>query len=102
MVRPSWFAHTVRFTVAPLLLLSSGFVTTDFLLSGSYTWPRTSRIIVLTLTILVLAHEFVYKEQLAQPPRPSHARAVKALLYSCVIPYAIGACALLALARLAR
>ena len=87
--------------IAPLVLLSSGFFTADFLLSGVYTWPRTSRIIVLTITLVVLSYEFVYKEERVRRLGPSNDRALNALLFSCVIPYTIGALALVALARLA-
>jgi hypothetical protein len=98
---PPLFAQLVRFVIAPFVLFSSGFFTTDFLLSGVYTWPRTSRVFVLTLTMCVLAYEFVYKEQQARLPRAANGRPLKALLYSCAIPYILGAIALLALARFA-
>ncbi|HET8580495.1 MAG TPA: hypothetical protein VFL31_05810 [Nitrospiraceae bacterium] len=99
--QPAWFAEAVRIVIAPLVLLSSGFFTADFLLSGVYTWPRTSRIVVLTITLLVLSYEFVYKEQCVRRSGPSNDRAVNAILFSCVIPYTIGALVLVALARLA-
>jgi len=51
----------------------------------------------LTLTLLVLSYEFVYKEQLASG---SKEQARSALLYSCVIPYAIGILLMLALWKL--
>ena len=73
-----WFAGTVQFLIAPLILFVSGFFTADFALSGIYTWQRTSRVLVLTVTIAVLAYEFVYKEQRALKPG---APAVKAILY---------------------
>jgi hypothetical protein len=95
-----WLAGTVRFVVAPLILFIGGFFTTDFLLSGIYTWPRTSKVLVLTITIAVLSYEFVYKEQRALQPDSSGAVAAKALLYSCLIPYVIGVVALIALAKL--
>ncbi|MBI4400155.1 MAG: hypothetical protein HY581_00805 [Nitrospirae bacterium] len=95
-----WFAEAVRLVLAPVVLLTSGFFTADFLLSGVYTWPRTSRVLVLTLTVLVLAYEFVYKEQRARHPEASSVCPLRALLYSCAIPYGLGALALLALARL--
>lgn len=95
---PQRFADAVRFVVAPLILFISGFSTTDFLLSGAYTWPRTSRVFVLTITIVVLTYEFVYKEQLARVP--DGARALKIVLYSCALPYIIGVVSLLVLARL--
>ena len=97
---PQRFTDAVRFFVAPVILFTSGFSTTDFFLSGVYTWPRTSRVLVLTITVIVLSYEFVYKEQRALNPDSAEAFAAKALLYSCLIPYAVGVVALLALARL--
>ncbi|HEY6085673.1 MAG TPA: hypothetical protein VIU63_09775, partial [Nitrospira sp.] len=48
------FAHTVRYVLAPVILALSGFFTANFLISGLYTWPRTSRVLALSLTVLVL------------------------------------------------
>lgn len=95
-----WLAGTIRFFVAPLILFISGFFTTDFALSGIYTWPRTSKVLVLTITVAVLSYEFVYKEQRALKPDLSGAFAARAVLYSCLIPYAAGAAALIVLARM--
>ena len=89
--RPGWhalFADTVRFALAPLILLLSGFFTANFVISGQYTWPRTSRVLVLTLTVLILSYEFVYKEQLSRQVVPDRAKSV--LLYSCGVPYLVG------------
>lgn len=97
---PQRFADAVRFVIAPVILFIGGFSTTDFLLSGVYTWPQTSRVVVLTITVIVLSYEFVYKEQRALRPDPSGAFAARALLYSCAIPYALGVAALIALARM--
>lgn len=72
----------------------------DFLLSGAYSWPRTSRVIALTLTLAVLVYEFIYKEQQARHPEHSTDTRLKMLLYSCVMPYLLGAAALVALARM--
>lgn len=94
------FANAVRFFVAPVILFISGFSTTDFFLSGVYTWPRSSRVLVLTITIVVLSYEFVYKEQRALNPESSEAFAARALLYSCLIPYVVGVVALITLAKL--
>jgi hypothetical protein len=94
------FSEAIRFVVAPLVLFFSGFFTTDFVLSGMYTWPRTSRVFVLTVTIVVLAYEFVYKEQRRHPVSAVDPRRLKALLYSCVVPYGVGVVALLVLVRL--
>ena len=97
--RPGWwhtFSHdTVRFILAPLVLLFSGFFTANFLLSGSYTWPRTIRTLALMLTALILSREFVYKEQLSRNLASDHAWLT--VLYSCVIPYVIGMAVMLAL-----
>lgn len=85
--------------MVPAILCSSGFFTADFLLSGRYTWPQTSRTFVLTITILVLTYEFIYKEQLARSA--TREAALRTVLYSCVIPYVLGALILVGLARLA-
>jgi hypothetical protein len=89
--RPGWhavFSDAVRLAVAPLTLLFSGFFTANFVISSHYTWPRTSRVLALTLTVLILSYEFVYKEQLSCNSSPDRAKSV--VLYSCVIPYLIG------------
>ena len=96
--RPGWhafFSDTVRFVLAPLILLFSGFFTANFIISGSYTWPRTSRTLALTLTVLILSREFVYKEQLLRNESPNRARV--AVLYSCVLPYVLGVLVMVAL-----
>jgi len=90
-----FFYETVRLALAPLILLFSGFFTANFIISGQYTWPRTSRTLALTLTVLILSHEFVYKEQLSRNGSSGHARS--ALLYSCVLPYVLGVLVMLAL-----
>jgi hypothetical protein len=97
----TWFAEGIRFVLAPLVLLMSGFFTMDFLLSGLYTWPRTSKAVALTLTVAILSYEFVYKEQRAIRAEAGSTRPLKAVLYSCLIPYGIGILALLALVRMA-
>ena len=96
------FASVVRLFVAPVLMLFGGFITADFLLHGVYTWPRTSRVFVLSLTLIVLAYEFVYKEQCVLYPDARDGRPLKAVLVSCIVPYAAGALLLFGLARLAR
>ena len=70
------------------MLLLSGFFTANFILSGSYTWPRTSQTLALILTVLILSREFVYKEQLSR--NMASDRAWSAVVYSCVIPYVMG------------
>ena len=89
------FAQSIRYVLAPAILAISGFFTANFLVSGQYTWPRTSRVLALTLTLLVLSYEFVYKEQVAITGSVQQAR--NAVLYACVIPYAVGALLMLVL-----
>lgn len=99
--RPSWhlfLSQALRYVLAPVLFVASGFFTANFIVSGHYTWPRTSRVFVLTLTLLILAYEFIYKDQAARST--SQDRTFNALLYSCVIPYAVGVLMMLALAKL--
>ena len=96
--RAGWYAffpNTVRFALAPVILLFSGYFTANFIISGSYTWPRTSRTLGLMLTVLILSHEFVYKEQLSRNASPGRARA--AVLYSCAFPYVLGVLVMVAL-----
>ena len=95
-----WLVGTVRFFIAPLILFISGLFTADFVLSGIYTWPRTSKVFVLTITIAVLSYEFVYKEQRTLKPDPSGAFAARALLYACLVPYVVGVVALIVIAKL--
>jgi hypothetical protein len=91
----AFFSEAVRFVLAPLILLLSGFFTANFIISGHYTWPRTSRTLALTLTVLILSHEFVYKEQLSRNELPGRARS--AVLNSCALPYTIGVLVMLVL-----
>jgi hypothetical protein len=95
------FAGGVRLVLAPVLLSVAGFFTADFLLSGIYTWPRSSRVMALTLTIAVLAYEFIYKEQQARHPERPVQEHLRTVMYSCGLPYLVGGLALVALARLA-
>jgi hypothetical protein len=55
-------------------------------------------VLALTLTLLVLSYEFVYKEQVHASGSSPQART--AVLYACVIPYAVGAVLMLALWKL--
>ena len=91
----AFFPNVVQFVLAPLILLLSGYFTANFLLSGHYTWARTTQVLALTLTVLILSYEFVYKEQLSRTESPGRARS--ALLYSCAIPYVIGVLVMVAL-----
>ena len=96
--RPGWrhafFPDLVRFVLAPVIFFLTGLFTANFILSGSYTWPGTSRTLALTLTVLILSREFVYKEQRSRNLVPN--RAWSAVLYSCVLPYVTGVLVMLA------
>lgn len=97
-VQSTWharFGTIVRSVLAPILFLWSGFFTADFVLSGAYTWPRTSRIFVLTATLLILGYEFVYKAQRSDADHRADAHARHAVLTACVLPYVAGAVLLL-------
>jgi hypothetical protein len=96
------FRQVIRFAIAPLALSFCGFHIMDFLLSGVYSWPRTSRIIVLTFAVIILSYEFVYKENIAQVPTGSRTVGLKVLLSSCVIPFMVGSLALVFLLALSR
>ena len=91
----TFFSDLVRFVLAPLILLFSGFFTANFIIGGSYTWSQTSRTLALTLTVLILSREFVYKEQLSRNATPGRAWSV--LFYSCALPYVVGALVMVAL-----
>ena len=91
----TFFSDLVRFVLAPLVLLFSGYFTANFILSGVYTWPQTSRTLALILTVFILSREFVYKEQLSRNGVPG--RAWSAVLYSCALPYLIGVLVMVAL-----
>ncbi len=90
----------LHLVLAVFLLAWSGFFTMDFLLSGVYTFPRTSRAITLTLAVLILSYEFIYKEHLARYSSITGILPLKVVLYSCIIPYMIGSVALLVLIHL--
>ena len=93
--RHAFFPDSVRFVLAPLILFFSGFYTTKFFLSSAYTWPRTSQTFALTLIVVILSREFVYKEQRSRYAAPGRAWAT--LAYSCVLPYMIGVVVVLTL-----
>ena len=91
------FRQVLRFVIAPLVLTFSGFHIMDFLLSGVYSWPRTSRIIILILAAIILSYEFVYKEYNGQGATGSWKVGLKVVLTSCVIPFIVGSLALVIL-----
>ena len=93
--RHAFFSDLVRLILVPVILLLSGLFTANFIINGSYTWPGTSRTLALTLIVLILSREFVYKEQLSCNESPG--RAWSAVLYSCALPYVVGVLVMVAL-----
>ena len=90
----------IHLILAMLLLAWSGFFTMDFLLSGAYTFPRTSRAITLTFAAIILSYEFIYKEHLTRYSSMTGILPLKVVFYSCIIPYIIGNLMLLMLINL--
>ncbi len=90
----------INLGLAVLLSAWSGFFTMDFLLSGIYTWPRSSRVAALTCTVIILAYEFIYKEHRARHVAVTGIAPLRVVVYACMIPYALGTLALLALISL--
>lgn len=90
----------VNLVLAVLLSAWSGFFTMDFLLSGIYTWPRSSRVVTLTAAVIILVYEFIYKEHLARHAAVTGIPPLKLVVYTCMIPYMLGTLVLLALINL--
>jgi hypothetical protein len=87
------------FVLSPLLCAFSGFHMTSYLLVGLYTWPRTSRVLVLTIGTLIFVYEFIFK---SQPPQFTSGKLLSKkewVLYTSLIPFVCGVGALVALAR---
>ncbi len=77
------------FCLAPLLSAFSGFHTASFALAGWYTWPRTSRVIVLTIGVIIFSYEFVFKN--AHRPTQSWSRSpMESVALTCLVPYMLG------------
>ena len=87
----------VTLVLAVLLSAWSGFFTMDFVLSGVYTWPRSSRVITLTCAVVILVYEFIYKEHQTRYTAVTGIVAGKVTFYVCLIPYLLGSLALVAL-----
>lgn len=90
-------AFFLHFIMAPVLCAFSGFHTASYLLVGLYTWPRTSRVIVLTIGMLIFSYEFIFKNGLSRFSKWRFS-ATELVIYTCLLPYGIGAGALLILA----
>jgi hypothetical protein len=90
----------LHFVLAPVLCAFSGFHTASYLFVGLYTWPRTSRVIVLTIGMLIFSYEFIYKNQSSRPTSTWKYTSLESVFYICVLPYIIGAGTLFLLANL--
>ena len=90
----------VNLVLAVLLSAWSGFFTMDFLLSGIYTWPRSSRVATLTCAVIILAYEFIYKEHQARHAAVTGVTPLHMVVYACMIPYMLGTLILLAFINL--
>ena len=90
----------VYLVLAVTLSAWSGFFTMDFLLSGIYTWPRSSRVVTLSGAVVILVYEFIYKEHQARHAAMTGIPPLKVVVYTCMIPYMLGTLALLALMNL--
>jgi len=88
----------LQLVLAVLLLTWSGFFTMDFLLSGVFTFPRTSRAFTLTFAVIILSYEFIYEEHRTRYSSITGIPPLKVVLFSCMIPYMVGSLALLILA----
>ncbi len=69
----------------------------DFVLSGIYTWPRSSGAAALVCAVLVLSYEFVYKEHRARYAALTGIAPLKVVWCFCVMPCLAGVLVLLAL-----
>ncbi len=86
------------YVLSPLLCAFSGFHLTSYLLVGLYTWPRTSRVLVLTFGTLIFVYEFIFKSQAPQFASGKVWSQGEWVLYTSVIPFACGVGALMTLA----
>jgi hypothetical protein len=91
-----WWSEWFLVVVVPIVHASGGFFILDFLLSGRYTWGRTLRTITLSLSLLVLAYEFVYRDLQTRPPDWTGRRLMNNVLGYAVFPF-LGGMALLLL-----
>jgi hypothetical protein len=62
----------------------------SYLLVGLYTWPRTSRVIVLTVGTLIFVYEFIYKSQAPQFASGKLWSQGRWVLYTSLIPFVCG------------
>ena len=78
------------FVLSPVLCAFSGFHLTSYLLVGLYTWPRTSRTLVLTIGTLIFVYEFIFKSQAPQFGSGKALTQGEWVLYISLIPFVCG------------
>jgi len=88
--------------VVPVVQAVGGFFILDFLLSGQYTWGRTLRTLTLSLSLLVLAYEFVYRDLQVCHPDWTGRRLMRCVLGYAVFPFLSGMGLLLLLLAVTR
>lgn len=74
----------------PIFHWTGGFFLLEFVLSGQYTWGRTLRTFALVMGNVVMAYEFVYREQETLHPEWPQRLLVKTVLRYSVGPFALG------------
>jgi hypothetical protein len=100
---PTWrWGSGLFLLVVPFVNAVGGFFILDFLLSGQYTWGRTLRTVVLSLSLLVLAYEFVYRDLQARRPDWTGRRLLKCVMAYSVFPFFGGMALLLLLLAVTR
>lgn len=80
--------------LGPVLCAFSGFHAASYFLTGLYTWPRTSRVLVLTIGMLIFSYEFIFKHSGPLLPSGKTLSPKQWVLYACAIPYVVGVGAL--------
>ena len=98
--RPAWHVFfPTRFGMSWRRYCSSRWIfTANFIMAAITPGPATSRVFVLTLTLLILAYEFIYKDRTIQSSTPiGHSMPRAVFLYD---PHALGVLMMLALAKL--
>ena len=84
----TWFIFVF---LSPILCAFSGFHAASYLLTGLYTWPRTSRVLVLLAGMFIFSYEFIYRHEGPALFSGKKLSQNEWILYTCIIPYCLGA-----------
>jgi hypothetical protein len=74
----------------PIFHWTGGFFLLEFVLSGQYTWGRTLRTFALFMGNVVMAYEFVYRDQQTVHPDWSQRVLVNTVMKYSVWPFMAG------------